>query len=89
MENYSKGFTVEYIERNKNTEADELAKAAAHNTLMPPDVFYQILEDASVKTVLLEPKLVNIIEGEDWRAPIMAYFHHYYEPDGTTEKIRM
>jgi hypothetical protein len=37
MENYSKGFTVEYIERNKNTEADELAKAAVHNTLMPPD----------------------------------------------------
>jgi hypothetical protein len=56
---------------------------------MPPDVFYQVLEDASVKTVLPEPRLVNIIEGEDWRAPIMAYLHHYYEPDSTTEKIRM
>jgi ribonuclease HI len=29
MENYFKGFTVEYIERNKNCEADELAKATA------------------------------------------------------------
>jgi hypothetical protein len=25
MENYFKGFTVEYIDRNKNIEADELA----------------------------------------------------------------
>jgi ribonuclease HI len=29
MENYFNGFTVEYIERNKNTKADELAKTAA------------------------------------------------------------
>jgi hypothetical protein len=28
MESYFKGFTVEYIERNKNTEAGDLAKAA-------------------------------------------------------------
>jgi hypothetical protein len=29
MQNYFKGFTIEYIERAKNTEADELANAAA------------------------------------------------------------
>jgi hypothetical protein len=29
IENYFKGFTVEYIERNKNTEADELVKVVA------------------------------------------------------------
>jgi hypothetical protein len=29
MENYFKWFSVEHIERNKNIEADELAKAAA------------------------------------------------------------
>jgi ribonuclease HI len=28
MENYFNGFTIEYIERAKNIEADELAKAA-------------------------------------------------------------
>jgi hypothetical protein len=39
MENYFKGFTVEHVDRNKNTEADELAKAAAHNTPLPVDVF--------------------------------------------------
>jgi hypothetical protein len=40
MENYFKGFTVEYIERMKNTEADELARAAAKKAVLPPDVFF-------------------------------------------------
>jgi hypothetical protein len=53
---------VEYIERNKNTKADDLAKAAARNTPMPTDVFFQVLEDASAKTVMLEPRVTNIIE---------------------------
>jgi hypothetical protein len=78
MENYFKGFTIEYIERNKNTEVDDLAKAATRNTPMPLDVFYQVLEAASVKIVSPEPKLINIIEGEDWRALIIAYLCHYY-----------
>jgi hypothetical protein len=89
MENYFKGFMVEYIERNKNTKADDLAKAVARNILMHADIFFQVLEDASVKTVLPEPRLINIIKGEDWRAPIMAYLHHYYELDSTNEQIRM
>jgi hypothetical protein len=72
MENYFKGFTVEYIERNKNGEADEQAKAAARNTLMPTEVFFQELEDVSVKTVPLEPRAINVIEGDDWRSSIMV-----------------
>jgi ribonuclease HI len=32
MENHFKGFSVEYIKRSKNTEVDELAKAATRNT---------------------------------------------------------
>jgi hypothetical protein len=78
MENYFEGFTVECIKRNKNCEADELAKATARNTPMPTGVFLQVLEDASVKTVPPEHKVINIIEGEDSRAPIMAYHYHYY-----------
>jgi hypothetical protein len=35
------------------------------------------------------PRLMNAIEGEDWRAPIMAYLRHYYEPDNNTEHIIM
>jgi hypothetical protein len=29
MENYFRGFSIKHIDRNKNAEADELAKAAA------------------------------------------------------------
>jgi hypothetical protein len=39
MEKFFKGFTIEYINKNKNAEADELAKAAARNTPLPADVF--------------------------------------------------
>jgi hypothetical protein len=39
MESFFRGFTIEYIDRNKNTEADELAKAVARNTPLPADVF--------------------------------------------------
>jgi hypothetical protein len=85
MENYFKGFIVEYIELNKNSEADELAKAAARNTSMPADIFFQVLKDASVKTIPSETRVINIIEGEDWRASIMAYLHQYYEPVSKNE----
>jgi hypothetical protein len=89
MEIYFKGFTVEYIEHNKNTEADDLEKAMACNTPMPTNVFFQVLEDASIKIVLPESRVINIVEGEDWRASIMAYLCHYYEPDSKNEQIRM
>jgi hypothetical protein len=52
MESYFKGFTVEYIEWNKNTEAKDLAKATTHNTPMSTDVFFQVIKYTSVKTVL-------------------------------------
>jgi hypothetical protein len=89
MESSFKGFTMEYNEHNKNTEGNDLAKAAARNTPMLADVFFQVLEDASVKTVLPEPKDIKIIEGEDWRALIMAYLRHYYERDNKNKQIKM
>jgi hypothetical protein len=69
METYFKGFTVVHIERNKNSKTGELAKAAARNMSLPVDVFFQVLPDASVKTVKLEPGLINLIEGEDCEHP--------------------
>jgi hypothetical protein len=89
MENYFRGFAVEYIERTKNTNADELAKAVAKKAVLSPDVFFQVSEDPSVKAVEPRSRMVNIIQGEDWRAPIMAYLHHHYEPDNSIELIRM
>jgi hypothetical protein len=66
MKSYFKGFTIEYIERAKNAEAGELAKAIAHNTPLPTDVFLQVISDTSTKTVELEPRIINLIQGEDW-----------------------
>jgi hypothetical protein len=84
MENYFNGFSIEHIERNKNIEANKLAKATAGIAALPPDVFFQTIEDSSVKTIELEPRMVNIIQGEDQRVPIMAYLQYHYEPDNIT-----
>jgi hypothetical protein len=90
MENFFKGFSVEYIDRNKNARANELAKAVARNTPLPVDVFLQIISDASIKIIKLEPKVINIIiQGKDWRALIIVYICHYYEQDTTVEQTRM
>jgi hypothetical protein len=40
MESYFRGFTVEYIEHNKNAEVDELVKATARNTVILANVFF-------------------------------------------------
>jgi hypothetical protein len=53
------------MDRNKNTEADELAKAAARNTSLPTDDFLQIISNASIKTIEPEPRVINIIQGKD------------------------
>jgi ribonuclease HI len=51
--------------------------------------FFQVISDASIKIVEVEPRVINLIQGEDWRVPIMAYLRHYYEPDNTTKHTRM
>jgi hypothetical protein len=84
MERFFKGFTVQYIERAKHAVADELAKAAAEKVVLPLDVFFQDVEDPSVKTVEPEPRMKNVAQGEDWQAPIMAYLRHHYQADSTT-----
>jgi ribonuclease HI len=65
---YFKGFTVEYIERTKDAEADELVKAMACNTPSSANIFSQVISDAPIKTVEVEPRVIHLIEGEDWHA---------------------
>jgi hypothetical protein len=89
MENYFRGFSVKHIDRNKNTVAHELAKANARKIALHPDVFFQTNEDLSVKTIDLEPRMINVKQGEDRRAPIMACICHHYEPDNNAELLRM
>jgi ribonuclease HI len=61
IENDFKGFTVKYIERTRKAEADKLAMVTAHNTSLPTDVFFQVILDASNKTVEAEPRVINLI----------------------------
>jgi hypothetical protein len=89
METFFKGFTLEHMESVKNTDADELAKAAAKKSELPPNVFFHVIEDPSIKTVELEPQMINVIQGQDWQAPILAYLRHHYEPNNTIELTRM
>jgi ribonuclease HI len=65
MENYFKGFTVKYVERTKKTEANELAKPAARRKNTTPIHVIPNHRRPLVKTVELEPTIVNIIQGED------------------------
>jgi ribonuclease HI len=66
MENFFKGFIIECIDKNKNSEADELAKATARNTPLLVDVFLQVISDASIKTIEPKPRVINVIQGKDW-----------------------
>jgi hypothetical protein len=70
-----------------NNEADKLAKAAARNQEMPPDVFFEIIKETSIKET--KPKIVNVAETPDWRAEIMAYLWGHYEPQDELEEERL
>jgi ribonuclease HI len=56
QEKHFEGFIVKNISRNDNADADELAKAAAQNTSLLQDVFYQILKRTSIKEVQITPQ---------------------------------
>jgi ribonuclease HI len=87
MERHFKGYSVQHIPRDDNNEADKLAKAAARNQVMPPDVFLEIIKEPSIKE--LKPKIVNIVETPNWRAGIMAYLRGHYEPQDELEEKRL
>jgi ribonuclease HI len=87
MERYFKGYLVQHIPRDDNNEADKLAKAAARNQEMPPDVFFEIINEPSIKET--KPKIVNVVETPDWRAEIMTYLRGDYEPQDELEEKRL
>jgi hypothetical protein len=87
MESHFKGYSVQHIPRDDNNEADKLAKAAARNQAMPPDMFFEIIKEPSIKET--KPKIVNVVETPDWRAEIMAYLRGHYEPQDELEEKRL
>jgi ribonuclease HI len=84
MEKHFKGYSIQHIPRDDNNEADKLAKAVARNQELPPDVFFEIIREPSIKDS--KPKIVNVVETPDWRAEIMAYLRGHYEPQDELEK---
>jgi ribonuclease HI len=89
QEKYFEGFTVKNISRTHNSNADEIAKSTAQNTSLPQDVFFEVLNQASIKTKQEAPREVHIIQSEDWRAPIMTYLHGHYELEDEVNEVRM
>jgi hypothetical protein len=87
MERHFKGYSVQHIPRDDNNEADKLTKAAARNQELPPDVFFEIIREPSIKDS--RPKIVNAVETPDWRAEIMAYLRGHYEPQDELEEKRL
>jgi hypothetical protein len=87
MERHFKGYSVQHIPRDDNNEADKLAKAAARNQELPPNVFFEIIREPSIKES--RPKIMNAVETPDWRAEIMAYLRGHYEPQDEMEEKRL
>jgi hypothetical protein len=87
MEKHFKGYSVQHIPRDDNNEADKLAKAAARNQELPPDVFFEIIREPSIKDS--RAKIMNVVETPDWRAEIMAYLRGHYEPQDELEEKRL
>ena len=78
MEKYFLGFSVRSFPRAQNKQADILAKAAAKNQPLPPDVFFETLRHGSVNCAEETTKFVNAITSEDWRATVMAYLRGHF-----------
>jgi ribonuclease HI len=87
MERRFKGYSVQHIPRDDNNEADKLTKAVARNQAMPPNVFFEIIKEPSIKET--KSKIVNIVETRDWRAEIVAYLRGHYEPQDELEEKRL
>jgi transposase InsO family protein len=97
LEKQFKGFTLQHVDRNKNEEADALAKAATKGEALPSDMFYHVIGTPAVRnpeglqiTQDAEGhRIVNLIMAEDWRAPITLYLQGHYHPTDRNEAKRL
>jgi hypothetical protein len=97
LEKQFKGFTLQHVDRNKNEEADVLAKAAAKGEALPSDVFYHVigtpavhnLEGLQITQDTEVHRIVNLIMAKDWRAPITLYLQGHYHSTDRSEAKRL
>jgi ribonuclease HI len=87
MEGHFRGYLVQHIPRDDNNEADKLDKATARNQEIPPDVFFKIIKEPSIKEE--KAKIVSVVETPDWREEIMAYLRGHYEPQDELQEKRL
>src|SRR6185437_14131034 len=78
MEKYFMGFSVLSFPRIQNKQADVLAKAAAENDPLPPDVFFETIRNGLVNCAEEPAKFVNAISSKDWRSKIMTYLRGHF-----------
>lgn len=83
------GFTLKYIMRAENTEADELAKAATDNLELPPGTFYSILQVPATKSTSKAFQEILLTEYEDWRQPIIDTLSNTYHAEDEASAARM
>jgi hypothetical protein len=89
LERRFQGFTLKHIPRAKNSEADELAKAAANNLPMPVGTFYQVLTSPTTKIAAKTFQIVLLIECEDWRQSIIDALNNISNPEDKANATRM
>lgn len=88
-EKHFAGFSLKHIPRTENSEADELAKAAAQGIPLPVDVFYQLLSIKAIKEEEDRPVDIHSIASDDWRTPIFAFLQGTFELVGKHDNDRM
>ena len=66
-----------------------MAKAAAENDPLLPDVFFETLRSGLVNCAEEPAKFVNAITSEDWRSKIMAYHWGHYVPEDEKEEKQL
>ena len=71
LERRFQGFTLKYIPRTENSEADEMAKATANNLPIPDRTFYQVVQVLATQATAKAFKQVFLTESEDWRQLII------------------
>ena len=71
-----KGFSIQHVPRTENAKADELAKMAAQESKMPPEIFFEVLTKSAIDGV----RMISAIHEEDWREQIEAYLRRESNP---------
>ena len=83
------GFTLQYIPRAENAEADELAKAVANNLPIPNGTFYQVLQAPTTHVTTKAFKAVLVTKSDDWRQLIIDCLNNMHHTQDEASSARM